>query len=118
MARTPTLSRRRDGLGRALPPKASSSSRLYTVPTNEDDIAVATKTRLILRHSPFLPLRERLSRCMKADSLALTQVRFLAPLNRLHAIRAPALAIWVGKLTNVRASAIRPAQNFASSRRR
>jgi hypothetical protein len=27
---------------------------------------------------------------MKADSLALTQVRFLAPLNRLHAIRAPA----------------------------
>jgi hypothetical protein len=55
---------------------------------------------------------------MKADSLALTQVRFLAPLNRLHAIRAPALAIWVGKLTNVRASAIRPVQNFASSRRR
>ena len=99
--------------------KASSSSRLYTVPTDdEDDIAVATKTRLILRHSPFLPLRERLSRCMKADSLALTQVRFLAPLNRLHAIRVPALAIWVGKLTNVRASAIRPAQNCASSRRR
>jgi len=55
---------------------------------------------------------------MKADSLALTQVRFLAPLNRLHAICAPALAIWVGKLTNVRASAIRPAQNFPSSRRR
>jgi hypothetical protein len=55
---------------------------------------------------------------MKADSLALTQVRFLAPLNRLHTIREHGVAIWVGKLTNVRASAIRPAQNFASSRRR